>query len=73
MTVFFRHRVRRGLRALLLSLCALSVLSSSATPALADAATPDPRFGVVEAFVNSAAATEAGAGYSRIILRWDVI
>jgi hypothetical protein len=65
--------VPRGLRALLLSLCALSVLSSSATPALADAATPDPRFGVVEAFVNSAAATEAGAGYSRIILRWDVI
>jgi hypothetical protein len=28
---------------------------------------------VVEAFFNSTAATEAGAGYSRIILRWDVI
>ena len=34
---------------------------------------PDPRFGIVEAFVNPAAATEAGAGYSRILLRWDVI
>jgi hypothetical protein len=34
---------------------------------------PDPRFGIVETFVNPAAAGEAGAGYSRIILRWDVI
>ena len=34
---------------------------------------PDPRFGIVETFVNPAAATEAGAGYTRIILRWDVI
>jgi hypothetical protein len=34
---------------------------------------PDPRFGVVEAFVNPDAATEARAGYTRIILRWDVI
>lgn len=46
-------------------------------PALAQepqpAAPPDPRFGLVEAYVNSAAATEAGAGYTRIILRWDVI
>ncbi|MGQ9491667.1 MAG: hypothetical protein ACUVS6_13415 [Anaerolineae bacterium] len=35
--------------------------------------TPDPRFGIVEAFVNPIAATEAGTGYTRIILRWDVI
>ena len=34
---------------------------------------PDPRFGIVETFVNPAAATEAGVGYTRIILRWDVI
>jgi hypothetical protein len=34
---------------------------------------PDPRFGIVEAFVNADAATQAGAGYTRIILRWDVI
>ncbi len=33
----------------------------------------DPRFGLVEAFVNPAAAAESGAGYTRILLRWDVI
>ncbi len=42
-------------------------------PASVHAEAPDPRFGIVEAFVNGAAATEAGAGYTRIILRWDVI
>jgi len=36
-------------------------------------ARPDPRFGIVEAFVNPDAATEANAGFTRIILRWDVI
>ena len=44
---------------------------SCRSPAHADA--PDPRFGIVETFVNPAAATEAGAGYTRIVLRWDVI
>lgn len=39
----------------------------------AEAAPPDPRFGVVESFVNPAAASEAGVGYTRVILRWDVI
>ena len=34
---------------------------------------PDPRFGVVETTANPQAAAEAGAGYTRIILRWDVI
>lgn len=43
------------------------------TPEAACAAPPDPRFGIVEAFVNPAAAAEAGAGYTRIVLRWDVI
>src|SRR5512146_1307839 len=42
-------------------------------PVSAQSSAPDPRFGIVEAFVNSAAATEAGAGYTRVILRWDVI
>lgn len=42
-------------------------------PARIWAAPPDPRFGIVEAYVNAAAATEAGAGYTRIVLRWDVI
>jgi hypothetical protein len=45
-----------------------------ARPATAQTHTPpDPRFGIVETYVNPAAATEAGAGYTRIILRWDVI
>jgi hypothetical protein len=39
----------------------------------AQAAPPDPRFGIVETYVNPTAATDAGAGYTRIILRWDVV
>ncbi len=42
-------------------------------PASAQPPAPDPRFGIVETYVNPAAASEAGAGYTRIILRWDVI
>jgi len=34
---------------------------------------PDPRFGVVETFADFEAAAASGAGYTRIILRWDVI
>ncbi len=34
---------------------------------------PDPRFGIVESYTDPTAATDAGAGYTRIILRWDVI
>ena len=37
------------------------------------AAPSDPRFGIVETFANPQAAAQAGAGYTRIILRWDVI
>jgi hypothetical protein len=40
---------------------------------LAQSPDPDPRFGIVEAYVNSAAASEAGAGYTRVIFRWDLI
>ena len=69
-----RVRGRRGFSAILGSLlCALCVLYGEILPAWAEGVTPDPRFGVVEAFVNADAATEAGVGYSRIILRWDVI
>lgn len=39
----------------------------------AQSPTPDPRFGIVETYTDPAAASEAGAGYTRIILRWDVI
>jgi hypothetical protein len=51
---------------LLMTLIAPQHAAAQTTP-------PDPRFGVVEAFVNPEATTEAGAGYTRIILRWDVI
>lgn len=46
---------------------------AAAFPLSAEASPPDPRFGMVESFVNPAAAGEAGVGYTRIILRWDVI
>jgi hypothetical protein len=51
----------------------VSFLVPGATVSVAQAPPPDPRFGIVDAYVNSAAATEAGAGYTRITLRWDVI
>ena len=51
----------------------LAIVLPPADPARAGAPAPDPRFGIVEAYVNAQAATEAGAGYSRVILRWDVI
>lgn len=69
----FCHRGRRGIRGLAYTLCALCVLCGLVGQAAAQTLPPDPRFGIVEAFVNANAATEAGAGYSRIILRWDVI
>ena len=49
------------------------LLLAQPAPCAAQGGAPDPRFGIVETFVNPAAATEAGAGYTRIILRWDVI
>ena len=55
---------------------ALALLVASAAPGrdVAAAQAPlDPRFGIVESFVNPTAASEAGAGYTRSILRWDVI
>ncbi len=63
----------KGLFLALRLFCILGLLLGPASPASADTPAPDPRFGVVEAFVNADAATEAGVGYSRIILRWDVI
>ena len=51
----------------------LALLLATLPLAPAAAAPPDPRFGIVETFVNPAAASEAGAGYTRVILRWDVI
>lgn len=33
----------------------------------------DPRFGIVDSFVNTAEANAAGAGWTRIFFRWDVV
>ena len=52
---------------------AILLLGGLLVPPPAHADAPDPRFGIAETFVNPAAATEAGAGYTRIVLRWDVI
>lgn len=57
----------------LLGLALAGLLGLRAMVSLAQSPSPDPRFGIVEAYVNTEAATEAGAGYSRIILRWDLI
>jgi hypothetical protein len=57
----------------LVGLIVVSLLMPGAALSIAQAPPPDPRFGIVEAYVNSAAATEAGAGYTRIIFRWDLI
>ena len=59
----------------LILLACLSLISPAAgiRSASAQPPAPDPRFGIVETFVNPAAASQAGAGYTRIILRWDVI
>ncbi len=65
--------MKRDLRSLLLLICVTCILGAGVGSASAEPSPPDPRFGVVEAFVNAEAATAAGAGYSRIILRWDVI
>lgn len=51
----------------------VSLLVPGATVSVAQTPPPDPRFGIVDAYVNSAAASEARAGYTRITLRWDVI
>jgi hypothetical protein len=64
-----RHRILRAL----IGLAAASLLLPGVTVGSAQPPPPDPRFGIVEAYVNSAAATEAGAGYTRIIFRWDLI
>jgi hypothetical protein len=60
--------------ALIVAICVSCLPNGGAArPAAAQTAAPDPRFGIVESYVNSEAATEAGAGYTRVIIRWDVV
>ena len=63
--------MRRSSRIGSVLLAALALLLPTAAAQAAEP--PDPRFGIVETTANSQAAAEAGAGYTRIILRWDVI
>ncbi len=42
-------------------------------PEEAEVAPFDPRFGVVDSFVNTAEANAAGAGWTRVFFRWDVV
>jgi hypothetical protein len=61
-----------GLWALLLTVA----LWASSLPVLAQDPPPTPlhpQFGIVDSYVDSAEAIAAGAGWTRIIFRWDVI
>jgi hypothetical protein len=52
------------------------MVTEAQDPVPPPAATPspfDPRFGIVDTFVNSAEANAAGAGWTRVFFRWDVI
>jgi hypothetical protein len=60
-------------RILVIVLVATQVMAFAATAAAEPGLPLDPRFGIVEAYADPAAATEGGAGYTRVILRWDVI
>lgn len=60
-------------------LCLLSVAGSAVTAQAQDpapAATPAPfdlRFGLVDSFANTSEASTAGAGWTRVFFRWDVV
>jgi hypothetical protein len=65
---------------LLLNLILLSILlifparATAQDPSPTDSLPPfDPRFGVVDSFINTAEANAAGAGWTRVFFRWDVI
>ncbi len=52
----------------------LFIVTIRPAPAIAQSPAPAaPRFGVVDSFVNSAEASEAGAGWTRVFIRWDVV
>lgn len=48
----------------------LAILSGLAQPLLVRAATPDRRFGAIDTFDNPAAATQLGAGWTRVRFPW---
>jgi hypothetical protein len=62
-----KHRLTRFS---LLITTLLALLLSLAQPLLTAAATPDHRFGAIDTFDNSAAATQLGAGWTRVRFPW---
>ena len=73
--------IRYNLRCLcqllgLIGVITLAFLTSSANAQEPVPQTPptfDPRFGVVDSFVNTDEATAAGVGWTRVFFRWDVV
>jgi hypothetical protein len=66
------RRITRVLQ--LISLFSLTILALLTPPAMAQEPTPvDPRFGIVDSYVNIDEANAAGAGWTRVIFRWDVV
>jgi len=67
-----RHETSRGIPQLFIVLLVLgfNLISPLALGRAQDAA-PDPRFGAVEAFWDTAAAVEAGVAWERILFKWS--
>src|SRR6185295_6502314 len=59
---------------ILLHIALPSSLALAQDPPAAPGDSPfDPRFGVVDSFVNTTEANAAGVGWTRVFFRWDVI
>ncbi len=73
--LFFKIASRLWIIVLLVTIIPLpaSFAQEAVEVAPTQEAPPDNRFGIVEAYVNAAEATTAGAGYTRIILYWNAI
>lgn len=60
-----------GLILLLLGAASAPLVMAQEPP---DESSPfDPRFGIVDSFANTTEANEAGAGWTRVFFRWDVV
>lgn len=58
----------------LMSVLSLILFALYPPPAPAQEPSPfDPRFGIVDSYVNIDEANAAGAGWTRVIFRWDVV
>ena len=62
---------RLSIFACLLAVCSLVIGSLPIAPVIAQQPPPDPRFGAVEAFWDTASATEAGVAWERILFYWS--